>query len=151
EPDTFSGTQFSATILLRPISVRKWPSSGLQVDERFPGKLDSVEVLYYGLERSRGNEVYTDDAISRMLPELRAPTISRKLDLGDSIMVLIVLAPFSLKPLRFIDLGRLRLQECERVVALRTELTKCSAKVVEQNDTLEIYPSRVHGAEIETY
>ena len=51
----------------------------------------------------------------------------------------------------FTDLGRLRVQECERVVALRTELTKCGAKVVEEGDTLTVYPSQLHGAEIETY
>ena len=63
----------------------------------------------------------------------------------------IVLAPYSMGPVRFTDLGRLRLQECERVVALRTELTKCGAKVVEEGDTLTVYPSALHGAEIETY
>ena len=42
----------------------------------------------------------------------------------------------------FTDLGRLRVQECERVVALRTELTKCGAKVVEEGDTLTVYPSQ---------
>ena len=35
--------------------------------------------------------------------------------------------------------------------ALRTELTKCGAKVVEEGDTLTVYPSKLHGAEIETY
>ena len=49
------------------------------------------------------------------------------------------------------DLGRLRVQETERVVALRTELTKCGAKVVEEGDKLTVYPSNLHGAEIETY
>ena len=39
----------------------------------------------------------------------------------------------------------------ERVVALRTELTKCGANVVEEGDTLTVYPSQLHGAEIETY
>ena len=52
---------------------------------------------------------------------------------------------------RFTDLGRLRVQECERVVALRTELTKCGAKVVEEDDTLTVFPSALAGAEIETY
>jgi 3-phosphoshikimate 1-carboxyvinyltransferase len=42
-------------------------------------------------------------------------------------------------------------QECERVVALRTELTRCGAKVIETGDTLEVFPSKLHGAEIETY
>ena len=66
-------------------------------------------------------------------------------------MTAIVLAPFSNRPVNFIDLGRLRLQECERVVALRTELTKCGAKVVEEGDTLTVWPSALHGAVIETY
>ena len=65
-------------------------------------------------------------------------------------MTAIVLAPFSNQPVRFTDLGRLRVQECERVVALRTELTRCGAKVIEEGDTLTVFPSALHGAEIET-
>lgn len=66
-------------------------------------------------------------------------------------MTAIVLAPFVSQVVKFTELGRLRVQECERVVALRTELTKCGAKVVEEGDTLTVYPSKLHGAEIETY
>lgn len=81
------------------------------------------------------------------------PVVSRKTDLADSIMTAIVLAPFADKPTKFTDLGRLRVQECERVVALRTELTKCGAKVIEEGDTLTVSPAEgtLHGAEIETY
>ena len=54
--------------------------------------------------------------------------------------------------MKFTDLGRLRVQETERVVALRTELTKCGAKVVEEGDTLTVLSvATLHGAEIETY
>ena len=69
-------------------------------------------------------------------------------------MTAIVLASFASQPVKFTDLGRLRVQECERVVALRTELTKCGAKVVEEGETLTVYPSKpeeLHGAEIDTY
>jgi 3-phosphoshikimate 1-carboxyvinyltransferase len=79
------------------------------------------------------------------------PSLSRQTDLGDAIMTAIVLAPFESHPVRFTELGHLRLQECERVSALRTELTKCGAKVIEDGDTLTVYPSPLHGAEIETY
>ena len=79
--------------------------------------------------------------------------ISREDDLGDSIMIVAVLAPFIGQMIRLTDLGRLRLQETERVSALRTELTKCGAKIVEKGDTLIILPSQrqLHGSEIETY
>ena len=68
-------------------------------------------------------------------------------------MMTIVLAPLEkeARPVVFTDLERLRGQECERVVALRTELTKCGATVVEEGDTLTAYPSALHGARIETY
>ena len=85
--------------------------------------------------------------------------VSRAVDLGDSIMTAIVITPLEdwlrgKQFIKFTNLGRLRVQECERVVALRTELTKCGAKVVEEGDTLTVYPSKpedLHGAEIETY
>ena len=78
-------------------------------------------------------------------------SISRKTDLADSIMTAIVMIPFAAHEVQFTDLGRLRVQECERVYSLRTELTKCGANVVEEGDTLTVWPSQLHGAEIETY
>jgi len=80
--------------------------------------------------------------------------ISRKSDLGDSIMMAIVLGPFADEAVRYTDLGKLRVQETERVAALRTELTKCGAKVEENGDTLIVHPAKpgeLHGAEVETY
>jgi 3-phosphoshikimate 1-carboxyvinyltransferase len=79
------------------------------------------------------------------------PAYSRQTDLADSIMTAIVLAPFAPATTRFTELGRLRVQECERVKALRTELGKCGARVEESGDTLTIHPGPLHGAEIETY
>lgn len=139
EPDASSGSYFWAAgwLLARsanplhptrpwPIEVRNWPVSGWQIDAEFP----------------------------KFLP--LPTTVSRERHLGDSIMTAILLAACSDAaptgaPLEFQDLGRLRVQECERVVALRTELIKCGARVEETGDTLRIYPSTLHGAEIETY
>lgn len=127
----------------KPVSVKDWPQTDWQIDTRFP--------KYLPLPRE----------------------ISRARDLGDAIMTAVVLAAdidsgriWELdrdcrymyvsgegcdRPVVFTQLGRLRLQECERVAALRTELQKCGAKVVELGDTLEVWPSRLHGTEIETY
>ncbi len=103
------------------VSVRAMPASDWQADVAFP----------------------------RFLP--LPASVSRETDLGDSIMTAVVLAPFAPHPVRFTDLGRLRVQECERVVALRTELTKCGAKVIEEGDALTVFPSELHGAEVESY
>ena len=145
EPDASSGSYFwgagwlagslpgavSADRTTLPIVVDNWPDSGWQIDAEFPKFLP--------------------------LPGV----VSRDGQLGDSIMTAIVLAAETgtakiseragASTIQFTDLGRLRVQECERVVALKTELTKCGAQVVEQGDTLSITPTHLHGAEIETY
>ena len=138
------------TQYLESLKVSHWPKSGWQIDQRFPEVL-----MLSGLEPGLGIEKVTGRSDKVLLHfGLETNKISRATDLGDSIMTAIVLAPFSINTIRFTDLGRLRLQETERVKALKTELTKCGAKVEEQGDTLIVYPTRtteLHGAEIETY
>jgi 3-phosphoshikimate 1-carboxyvinyltransferase len=127
EPDASSASYiWGANWLLKPggsrISVAGWMKTSLQIDARFPEVTD------------------------------RFPrSISRRDQLGDSIMTAIVLAPLAGEPKHFTDLGRLRVQECERVYALKTELQKCGARVEESGDTLTIHPANLHGATIETY
>ena len=130
EPDASSGSYFwGAGGLLGPggatagsrVEVASWPRSGWQIDAEFPRHLP--------------------------LP----PVLSRERDLGDSIMTAIVMAPWAGQPIRFTDLARLRVQECERVAALRTELSKCGAQIAESGETLTVTPGPLHGAEIETY
>jgi 3-phosphoshikimate 1-carboxyvinyltransferase len=106
------------------VTVQPTPASGLQADQKF------LDLVARGPWR---------------------PSYSRRTDLADSIMTAIVLAPFAPATTRFTDLGRLRVQECERVAALRSELTKCGARVEEAGDTLTVHPGPLHGAEIETY
>jgi 3-phosphoshikimate 1-carboxyvinyltransferase len=103
------------------------------------------------LEPGTPEDITTAEFNRRLREVPPSAPISRKRDLGDSIMLAIVCAPLQGMPFRFIELGRLRLQECERVAALRTELTRCGAKVIEEGDSLTIYPSTLHAAEIETY
>jgi 3-phosphoshikimate 1-carboxyvinyltransferase len=168
EPDASSGSYFLAAELfvpqpevmeysekfgvevptktLRTVKVVQWPKSNWQIDANFLGALLLVPDFHLGLEFAREGLEREEESIFG-----GNKTISRRQDLGDSIMTAVVLAPFSNSSVRFTDLGRLRMQECERVVALRTELTKCGAKVIETGDTLEVFPSKLHGAEIETY
>jgi 3-phosphoshikimate 1-carboxyvinyltransferase len=138
EPDASGGSYFWAAGALPsnktsvgsrldlPVEVSNWPAFELQIDSEFPMKMPIFGVA-------------------------SPSSISRQKHLADSIMTAIVITPFCDHPVEFVDLGRLRLQETERVVALRTELTKCGAKVIEKRNTLTVYPSELHGAEIETY
>src|SRR5258707_1296347 len=128
------------------VSVRHWPLSGLQIDAEVLQLISSP--VFVGEQQKR------DAAIIPCRVFLTLPAeVSRQQHLGDSIMTAAVLAPFVGQTIRLTDLGRLRVQESERVVGLRTELTKCGVEVLEQGDTLTILPStkKLHGAEIETY
>jgi 3-phosphoshikimate 1-carboxyvinyltransferase len=118
------------------VEVKAWPRTKWQIDGEFPDCLATTALTW------------SQENIPKSKP---VALVSRKTDLGDSIMTLITYAPFLTGATYFTDLGRLRVQECERVVALRTELTKCGARVVEAGDTLTVWPSALHGAEIETY
>ena len=127
EPDASGGSYFWAAghILSEagslPVQVARWPSSGWQIDAAFPGRLP--------------------------LP----PSTSRQDNLGDSIMTAIAIAPLARRQTEFTELGRLRVQECERVLAMRTELAKCGAAIDESGDTLTVQPGALHGAEVDTY
>jgi len=171
EPDASSGSYFLAarellpelerlewseqfdtpvpTVHLNTVRVIHWPTSGWQVDERFEEVIASTAALQFGLWDNKGS--VQRDLDKSIIEGIGKAAISRARDLGDSIMTAIVLAPFAIRPVLFTDLGRMRVQECERVAAMRTELTKCGGKVVEEGDTLTVYPSELHGAEIETY
>ena len=165
EPDASSGSYFwGALELLRSfpgtdILVRHWPTSGWQIDQQSKPVLESLS------ERLRAlSEPPVDTSGIPLGYGLTG--ISRHRDLGDSIMTAIVIAAV-LSPeivhmvendppsnaTRFTDLGRLRLQECERVKALHDELHRCGGDVVEgPGDTLVVTPGGpLHGAVIPTY
>ncbi len=149
EPDASGGSYFLAADWVAwitrknpemgSITVAHWPKTTWQIDSDYPKYRNLVVLKGF---------------------------LSRKIHLGDSIMTAIAKAPLNrapqqsqltevasgARPIQFTDLGRLRVQECERVYALRTELEKCGAHVEEKGDTLIVYSDRIlHGAEIETY
>jgi 3-phosphoshikimate 1-carboxyvinyltransferase len=132
DPDSSSGSYFLAA---------GWLAAGYAENEPHPVTVTRWPVL------GAGYQIDTNFSNYRVFPE----TVSRRNDLGDSIMTLMVTAPFADHPVKFTDLDHLRVQECDRVSALHTELAKCGAKVDETDNILTVHPSRLHGAEIETY
>ena len=157
EPDASSGSYFWAAdwVLwisglnegMGLVSVKNWPISGWQIDANY-----------------------------RDMRDARLAIVSRKAQLADSIMTDIVVSPLnylkgsgggvtssfifpgpprrSSLPLqiRFTDLGRLRVQECDRVSAIVAELKKCGAKISEKSDAIIVIADRaLSGDVIETY
>jgi 3-phosphoshikimate 1-carboxyvinyltransferase len=142
EPDESSASYFVATGWLFAAD-RVDSSTSMSIISRADVSLQ-IDSMFFNYFRYGG-------CVGLLDANSRCSSLSRLENLADSIMTAIVIASFVKYSMQFTDLGRLRLQETERVVALRTELTKCGAKVVEEGDTLTVWPSQLHGAEIETY
>jgi len=159
EPDASSGSYFAAVnwvlwagthSLESDVTVKNWPTTDWQIDSRY-------------LELITGIRSKTE--------------ISRKHDLGDSIMLDIVISPLNLprpaattsglflpdskrttpRPAKMVfrDLDRLRVQETDRVEAIVTELKKLGTNISETNNVITIIPDcALHlpaGQHIETY
>lgn len=152
EPDASSASYFHAVNAIwpdiMPVDIlacqppRSQGGTGWQIDAEFPRLTPHRGTAGAAL----GAVSYLMKAVSTVLPFcagscFASKNISRKTDLGDSIMTAVVLAPLAPSPMSFTNLGVLRKQECERVQALRDELTKCKAHVVETGDTLDVTPS----------
>jgi len=149
EPDASSASYFHAVNAIfprqQPVRVkacqppRSDGGTGWQIDAEFPRLMPTAAAA-----PEEGSE-----------PKKTKLATSRKTDLGDSIMTSIAIAPLAAQPCAFTDLKVLRHQECERVEALRTELTRCSASVEESGDTLEVRPtpdwSLLGDAAVKTY
>jgi 3-phosphoshikimate 1-carboxyvinyltransferase len=148
------------------VEVLSWPKTGWQIDEKYKSYLVLGPLFHnfptymkqlLALVKNGGvpDQKISGEIYAKFIESSKGE-VSRAVDLGDSIMTAIAVAPLERwmhgkEFIKFTDLGRLRVQECERVYSLKTELTKCGAKVVEEGDTLTVWPSPLHGAEIETY
>jgi 3-phosphoshikimate 1-carboxyvinyltransferase len=69
----------------------------------------------------------------------------------DMVATLAAIAPFASTPTTIRNVAFIRHHESDRIRALATELRRLGATVVENDDGLEIAPSAMHPAAIETY
>jgi len=126
EPDASSATYFWAAASLFPgsdVRIKNWPEMSLQLDSKFAEAVKHTPMK-----------------------------LSRRTDLGDSIVMAAALGSLWPRGLSITDAGRLREQETDRLAALENELNKCGAKVRAWPTWLEVAPlPGLNGAEIETY
>ena len=78
--------------------------------------------------------------------------ISRKKDLGDTVLTYVIMAAARKCPLRLVDAANLREQECDRISAMAAELNKCGVPARELPDGLILSPAtNFKRATIHTY
>jgi 3-phosphoshikimate 1-carboxyvinyltransferase len=96
--------------------------------------------------------IFNPELLGKLLTQNDEFTISRKNEIGDAVLTLIVAAAALKRPLHLKDAQNLRLQESDRITAMVTELKKCGCDVEEHEEGLTLKSThRFQAAQIETY
>lgn len=72
-------------------------------------------------------------------------------DFSDQALTLAAIAPFADGAVQILRIGHIRRQECDRLHAITSELTKRGICCEEQEDAVTIYPGTPQAGEVETY
>lgn len=143
EPDLSSAAPFlaAAAVTGGSVTVTGWPAATTQPGAALPELLAatgaSASLSEAGLTVTGGGTVHGVDLDLRDCPEA-AP-------------VLAAVAALAAGPSRLRGIAHLRLQETDRLAALRTELGALGAEVTETADGLRIRPRPLHAGTFHTY
>ena len=143
EPDASSASYFfgAAAITGGRVTVKHLQTDSKQGDVQF------IRVL----ERMGCKVDVSDNGITVRGPDqLRGIDVDMK-DISDTALTLAAIAPFADSPVIIRNIEHTRWQETDRIYAMVTELRKLGVPVVEHQDGLEISPSPITPAAIDTY
>ncbi len=145
EPDLSAACYFYALALLlrRKVLVRGVHMTSLQGDKAF------LEVL-----KSRG--VRMTETVSGLLADGEQVASFDGFDLdvhdfSDQTLTLAALAPYAQTPTILRGIGHIRRQECDRIEAIRYNLTALDVPCEATSDAVKILPSPVKGGTVATF
>ncbi len=143
EPDASSASYFAAAAALvgGRMRIAGLARNSAQGDTAFLGVLERMGAQVTWLED--GIEVVGNGNLSGVDVAMNA--------MPDMVATLAAIAPFASSPTKITGVGFIRHHESDRLRALASELGRLGANVRETQDGLEIEPSEIHGAAIDTY
>ncbi|MCI8371565.1 MAG: 3-phosphoshikimate 1-carboxyvinyltransferase [Lachnospiraceae bacterium] len=145
EPDMSAACYFfaMAAILNRRVTVKGTKADSLQGDKKF---LELLSML--GCEW----EVLPEGITVTGVAHYPGITVNMK-DFSDQALTMAAVAVFADSPTRITHIGHIRMQESDRIQVIVTELNRLgvTCREVEEIDGIEIIPSPVKPAVIETY
>src|SRR5271166_56403 len=143
EPDASAASYFGAAAILcgGSVVIQNLDRRSIQGDLKF------LEVL----ERMGAEIRWSLDAVEVVGSGKFCGIDLDMSDMPDMVPTLAAIAPFADSPTRIRKVGFIRDHESDRLAVLAAELRRLGAKVKEFADGLEIQPSKLHAASIETY
>lgn len=143
EPDASSASYFFAAAALTggSVTVQHLSTDSAQGDIKFVHVLEQM-----------GCQVSVSDmGITVQGPDqLKGIDVDMK-DISDTALTLAAIAPFADSTVTIRNIEHTRWQETDRIHAMVTELRKLGVEVVEHQDGLQITPSQITHAAIDTY
>jgi 3-phosphoshikimate 1-carboxyvinyltransferase len=143
EPDATSASYFAAAVALvgGRVAIRGLTRDSVQGDLGFLQILEQMGARVYW--NRNGVEVISSGRLAGVEVAMNA--------MPDVVATLAAIAPFASSPTRIHEVGFIRHHESDRIRALATELARLGAAVREIEDGLEIAPSPLRRAAVETY
>lgn len=132
EPDMSAAAYFYAASLLngKDYEINGEPDKSLQGDAEFKKVLEAM----------RGEKGTICGGLSVDMSAM-----------SDQALTLAVVSAYADGPVTITGIGHIRLQECDRVAAIRNNLERMGIRTEESENSVTVFPGDVHGAEIETY
>ncbi|MFB3040981.1 MAG: 3-phosphoshikimate 1-carboxyvinyltransferase, partial [Candidatus Poribacteria bacterium] len=148
EPDASNASYFFAAAALTGgrIRVNNLNMNSLQGDIHFVHVLEQMGCQvsqYENLDSQTGIEVIGPQQLKGIEIDMKA--------ISDTALTLAAIAPFADSKVIIRNIEHTRWQETDRIHAMVTELRKLGVNVVERRDGVEIEPSKITPAEIDTY
>jgi 3-phosphoshikimate 1-carboxyvinyltransferase len=143
EPDASNASYFfaAAAITGGRVRVRHVRRDAAQGDIRF---LDLLEAMGCAVTEN-------EEGVAVQGPERLQGIDADMGDISDMAQTLAAIAPFAAGPVTIRNVAHSRLQECDRVTAVATELDRLGIRVEEFPDGLRIHPGAPRPAVVETY
>ncbi len=142
EPDASNASYFfaAAAISGATLTVNHIKEDSLQGDVRF------IEVL-----EKMGCEIHKfDDGIAISGKRLNGVEVDMS-SMPDMVPTLAVTAAFAAGKTHIKGIGHLKVKECDRILAVTTELGKMGIRVEASENHMTVHGGRPHGATIDTY
>ena len=148
EPDASNASYFFAAAALTGgrIRVKNLNMDSAQGDIHFVNVLQQMGCQvsqYENLDSQTGIEVIGPKQLKGIEIDMKA--------ISDTSLTLAAIAPFADSKVIIRNIEHTRWQETDRIHAMVTELRKLGVNVVERRDGVEIEPSKITPAEIDTY
>lgn len=145
EPDVSAACYFYAMAPVLKVSAVVMGVTG----DSLQGDIAFLTVL-----KDMGCNVTTIDGEIAVLPPEHGNLKGGSWDLStfsDQALTLAALAPFADGKVQIRNVSHIRLQECDRIHAILSNLGTLGIRAEEQNGTITIWPGRIHGGFMETF